>query len=67
MTHTCHHLNKAILYMSELQLYCTIDEKQNESELRDNLCSTYYSLSFSEYLVKISQLPDALSVVSGVE
>ncbi len=48
--------------MSELQLYCTIDEKQNESELRENLCSTYYSPSFSEYPVKISQLHDANSM-----
>jgi hypothetical protein len=46
------------IYMSELQLYCTIDEK-NESEFRENPYSRYFSPSFHEYPVKISQLPDA--------
>ena len=45
--------------MSELQLYYTIEEKNTESGFRENLIPTYCFPSFSEYPVKISQLPDA--------
>ncbi len=36
--------------------------KKNESVFKENLYSTYCSPSFSEYTVKISQLPDANSL-----
>jgi hypothetical protein len=43
--------------MSELQLFCTIDKK-NESAPRENPVRTFCFLSFSESVVEISALPD---------
>ncbi len=47
--------------MSQLQLCCTVDEK-NETVFKENLCSTYCSPLFPKYPVRISQLPDANSL-----